>query len=107
MGHISLLWAPRGQNWWNQKLRVFPQVQRLVLIPDRWGRERRQMEDFWIYLDFNQQCKRKECLGSKKQRVEQQSQPGRFPKERNKEGDIVPQERESEQGLLDICPWKS
>jgi hypothetical protein len=65
------------------------------------------MEDSWTFLDFNQQCKRKESLGNKRQRVEQQSQPGRFPEERNKEGDLIPQERESEQGLLDLCPWNS
>jgi hypothetical protein len=65
------------------------------------------MEDSWTSMDFNQQCKRKESLGSKRQRVEQQSQPGRFPEERKKEGDLIPQERESEQGLLDLCPWNS
>jgi hypothetical protein len=99
-GIFLLFWATRCQKWWNQKLRVSPQV----LIPDRLGKERRQMEDSWTYLYFKQQCKRKESLGSKRQRVEEQSQPGRFPEEGKKEGDLIPQERESEQGLLDLGP---
>jgi hypothetical protein len=48
--------------WWNQKLRVSPQVQTLGLIPDRLGRERKQMEDFWTSTNS---AKGKEVWGVK------------------------------------------
>jgi hypothetical protein len=44
-GTFLMFWAHRGQRWWNQRLRGTPKLDRLILIPDRLGREGRQMED--------------------------------------------------------------
>jgi hypothetical protein len=85
------------------KVKGHSKLERLVLIPDRPGRDGRQMKTPKSTWTLNNSAKRKESLGSKRQRVEQQSQPGRFPEERNRQGDLIPHEGESEQDALDLC----